>query len=66
MNGKQFFLAGDVGYGPVPLSYFSVKNGFNDKDRQEITKLDIGERYDLDTCSKCGRGKGERMVMRVM
>ena len=66
MKGRQFLLAGDVGYGPVPLSYFSMGHGFNDKDRKAIMKLDIGERYDLDTCSKCGRGKGERMVVRVM
>ena len=66
MRGKQFFMFGDVVYGPVPLSCFSERNRFNDKDRKAIKKLDIGERYDLDTCSKCGKGKGERIVMRVM
>ena len=63
---RRFIIMGDLEYGPVPFTYFSAKNGFRDKDRGVIRKLDIGERYDLDVCSKCGVGKGERVVVRVM
>lgn len=66
MKGKHFVIQGHFEYTPVPLSYFTMKTGFSKKDVEEIKKLDIGEFYDLDTCSKCGVGKGERVIWRVV
>ena len=67
MTGKMFIVRGDLVFGPVPFNYFSIeKNRYCHKDREEVKKLDIGERYDLDVCSKCGVGKGERVITRVV
>jgi len=66
MTGRHFYIWGDFEFGPVPLSYFSVPNMFRNKDITKIKKLDIGERHDLDVCSKCGVGKGERVIVRVV
>ena len=56
---------GDFEFGPVEFNYFSDHYGWNEKDRNKISELALGEDYDLDACSKCGCGEHKRVVRRV-